>query len=74
MTLKHELDEIGEPDTHAEPLTQKVIGQLEDILGREESAGAIEEQDQGYLYYSVPMAGVRYYGYDGSRSRDDREE
>ena len=74
MTLKHELDEFSKPDTLAEPLTQKVIGQLEDILEREESAGEIEEQDQGYLYYSVPMAGVRYYGYDGSLARDDREE
>ena len=68
MTQKHELDEIGEPDSLAEPLTQKVIGQLEDILEREESAGAIEDQDRGYWYYSVPLAGVRYYGYDGSRS------
>lgn len=73
MTLKHELDEFSKPDALAEPLTQTVIGQLEDILGREESAGAIEEQDQEYMYYSVPMAGVRYYEYDESRPRHDRE-
>ena len=62
MTQKHELDEISEQDALAEPLTQKVIGQLEDILGEEESAGATADQDRGYWYYSVPMAGVRYYG------------
>lgn len=64
MTQKHELNPFGKQEALTEPLTQKVIGQLEDILEREESAGETGGQDRGDWYYSVPMPGVRYYGYD----------
>ena len=46
-------------------LDPKLMGQLNEILESVDS----KDRDISYLYYSVPMAGVRYYSYEEPPSR-----
>ena len=44
-------------------LTPELMGQLIEILENSEPTESIEERDNPCWNYSVPAAGVRYYGF-----------
>ena len=53
---------VEEENVEAE-LASTVVGELTDILEQAERARAATGPDEAYWHYSVPLAGVRYYGF-----------
>ena len=56
------LDNIVEEEPVEPELASTVVGELTDILEKAEQPEPATDPDGAYWYYSVPLAGVRYYG------------
>ena len=57
------LDKIIEDETVETELASTVVGELTDILDQAERPEPAKDLDLDYWYYSVPLAGVRYYSF-----------
>ena len=63
MASNNLLHEIDDPSPVVDELAPKVVEQLKDILEEAERVGSTEDSGKAFWQYSVPMAGVRYYGF-----------
>ena len=62
------LERVAEGEAVGEELAATVLGELPDILGKMEPPKPAKDPEREYWYYSVPAAGVRYYGSVGRPS------
>ena len=65
MASANILDKAREEETVGQGLAPAVMGEITDILEQGEPGRPAKDPDRAYLFYSVPLAGVRYYGYEG---------
>lgn len=63
MTPLHLIDKSLEGNTVEPELAPGVVEELNRILEKSEPTA---DTDEDYWYYSVPVAGVRYYGFPTS--------
>ena len=54
---------IVEDETVGSELASTVVAELTDILDQAERPEPSKDLEIDYWYYSVPLAGVRYYGF-----------
>ena len=59
-SILHTIDKEQPVD---DELTPELMEQLIEILEQSEPAESTEERDNTYWNYSIPAAGVRYYGF-----------
>ena len=60
MAPLHLLDKASEENTVEPELAPELVEELTDILER----SGPKNSGRAYMYYSMPAAGVRYYGFD----------
>ena len=62
------LDKSAEEETVEPQLASTVVEELTDVLEKADRPGPTTGPEGVYWHYSVPMAGVRYYGFPEPRS------
>ena len=68
MSQLHLLGKKVAKETVEPELASTVVDQLTDILDKTERSKPATDPDGAYWHYSVPMAGVRYYGFPEQHS------
>ena len=63
MTPNRMLHDIDYQTPDANELAPVLVGQLNEILEKAERTESVKDSGKAYWHYSVPMAGVRYYGF-----------
>ncbi len=63
MEANSTLHAVEEGKPGGDELTRELMGQLIDILDNSDGLESTGEMVNAHWYYSVPTAGVRYYGF-----------
>ena len=74
MAPMHLLDKVSEGNTVEPELAQAVAGELRDILEKSGPSAPTADPETAHWYYSVPMAGARYYGFQSPLSQTTEHE
>ena len=74
MAPLHLLDKVLEGNTVEPELAPAVVGELTDILEKSGPSAPTDDPETAHWYYSVPMAGARYYGFQSPLSQRTEHE